>query len=94
MKSLEDVNWKELHRLWPLQNERSLKAIVSRANDDSRVPANKVKLYEKLHVLRPYYLNKKKSAKKSQANQEIINFYEKIMLEKRQNTFKNSSNLF
>ena len=94
VKSLEDVNWKELHRLWPFQNERSLKAIVSRANDDSRVPANKVKLYEKLHALRPYYLNKKKSSKKSQTNQEIINFYEKIMLEKRQNAFKNAYNLF
>ena len=94
VKSLEDVNWKELHRLWPFQNERSLKAIVSRANDDSRVPANKVKLYEKLHVLRPYYLNKKTSSKKSQTNKEIINFYEKIMLEKRQNAFKNSYNLF
>ena len=89
VRSLQDVNWKELLQLWPFQNERSLRAIVSRANDDVRVPSNKVHLYEKLHVLRPYYVNKKTSSKKVQTNKEIIDFYEEIMLKKRQNAFKN-----
>ena len=88
VKSIQNIDWKILLHIWPFQNERSLKAIISRANDDPRVPSNKVELYEKLHVLLPYYANKKITPKKMRSNKNIIDFYEAIMKKKRQEEYK------
>ena len=88
VNTIVDIDWKNLLRIWPFQTEKSLKAIVNRANDDARLPPDKVILYEKLHTLLPYYVNKKISPKKMKSNQELVNFYEGVMIQKRQNSYK------
>ena len=88
IESVQDVNWKNLLRIWPFQNEKSLKAIVNRANDDARVPSDRIKLYEKLQVLLRYYANKKITPKKMRSYRDIIDFYERIMKKKRQAEYK------
>ena len=86
--SVNDVNWKDLLTVFPFQNERSLKAIVNRANGDSRVPPQKMKLYEKMHVLLQFYANKKITPQKMKANRDVISFYEDLMVKRRQKAYK------